>query len=70
MIIEFTEDDLRGHDRAAIQERIDDVRHADGLRRRDREFLDSIQQHLDERGWLTPKQLVWLDSLYEKYVGS
>ena len=68
MIIEFNDDDLPWSDEriAEVQDQIDSAReYNQRLRRRDREFLDSIEQYLRDRRRLTEKQLTWLSSLID-----
>ena len=66
-IIEFSKDNLWPPERrAAVQDRIESVKqYGRHLNRKEREFLESIEQKLAEHGSLTTKQEEWLDQLYE-----
>jgi hypothetical protein len=67
-MIEFSADDFWTPEcRAAVQDRIEAVlQYLRPLKRREREFLESIAKQFADGGILTPEQEAWLDSLYDK----
>jgi hypothetical protein len=70
--ITFTEDDIPDPERVAQwRDEIAALRDIAGkkLSAWERQFLDSIESYLDERGILTPKQAATLASVHAKHLG-
>ncbi len=62
-------------ERQEIEEQLDDClavksmttdQGGPGYSKRDQDFLDSISEQWQEKGWLSEKQLSWLNDLHER----